>query len=565
VDTPSQLDAVRQIDLGQLSPEEMQRVFRRLLELCDQLLAEQQSLRAALAAKGQRGKGKRKGQGAGTKPPQPPTDLPAASPTGNHSSEAERRVAEGSLAWEKTGKKAALVIDVEEVLFAARTALPPDAVFERFEETVVQDLVLTRRNTRFLRARFRSATTGQSYLTPLPPGFQGQFGPGIRCLALGLNYGANVSMPLLHRFFRQAGCQVSRGQVSRFLTERLEEFVAEATAAIRTAVAHHPWLQIDDTRSGVRTEHGCCHVLGNDLASYYVTTDRGDRRSMIEALFLGAPVTCRLDTRAFACLERWNVALWLRERLQVAAADAPATAAAFETWLDRRFPLLSAEQRERVLTAVALAGYHSQTEVPIARGLLSDDAAVFHGLTDEPALCWVHDFRHYLQLVPERPLHERQLALFKRRYWKLYRRLLKYTQAPAAAERGRLEAAFDRLVDEAKAPPFLAACLARTRKNKAKLLRVLEHPELPLHNNAAELAVRRRVRKRDVSFGPVSAAGRKAWDTLQGLAATVEKLGVSFWDYLKARICQTGEIPPLSELIVQKARRDSRPSSWAAA
>ena len=30
---------------------------------------------------------------------------------------------------------------------------------------------------------------------------------------------------------------------------------------------------------------------------------------------------------------------------------------------------------------------------------------------------------------------------------------------------------------------------------------VLDHPELPLHNNASELAVRRRVRKRDVSFG----------------------------------------------------------------
>jgi hypothetical protein len=33
---------------------------------------------------------------------------------------------------------------------------------------------------------------------------------------------------------------------------------------------------------------------------------------------------------------------------------------------------------------------------------------------------------------------------------------------------------------------------------------VLEHPELPLHNNPAELGARQRVRKRHISFGPRS-------------------------------------------------------------
>ena len=101
--------------------------------------------------------------------------------------------------------------------------------------------------------------------------------------------------------------------------------------------------------------------------------------------------------------------------------------------------------------------------------------------------------------------------------------------------------------------PFLAACIARTRKNKAKLLLVLEHPELPLHNNAAELAVRRRVRKLNVSFGPVSDAGRQAWDTMQSLNGTVEKLGLSFWSYLEDRIHELHAIPPLADLVRSKA------------
>jgi hypothetical protein len=43
--------------------------------------------------------------------------------------------------------------------------------------------------------------------------------------------------------------------------------------------------------------------------------------------------------------------------------------------------------------------------------------------------------------------------------------------------------------------------MERTRANKAKLLLVLKHPELPLHNNEAELAARKRVRKRGCPLG----------------------------------------------------------------
>ena len=40
---------------------------------------------------------------------------------------------------------------------------------------------------------------------------------------------------------------------------------------------------------------------------------------------------------------------------------------------------------------------------------------------------------------------------------------------------------------------------------------VLKHPEIPLHNNPAELGARRRVRKRVVSYGPRSEQGAKAF------------------------------------------------------
>jgi hypothetical protein len=104
------------------------------------------------------------------------------------------------------------------------------------------------------------------------------------------------------------------------------------------------------------------------------------------------------------------------------------------------------------------------------------------------------------------------------------------------------------------------------------LLLVLRHPEFPLHNNPAELAARRRVRKQPalsvaewVSFGPKSAAGTKAWDTLMTLAATTQQLGISFFAYLQDRLHQVGRIPPLANLIRERAATLNLSASWAPA
>ena len=58
---------------------------------------------------------------------------------------------------------------------------------------------------------------------------------------------------------------------------------------------------------------------------------------------------------------------------------------------------------------------------------------------------------------------------------------------------------------------------------------VLDHPEIPLHNNTAELGARTRVRKRVVSYGPRSEQGAKAWDTMETLLGTAKKLGSIFF------------------------------------
>ncbi len=90
-----------------------------------------------------------------------------------------------------------------------------------------------------------------------------------------------------------------------------------------------------------------------------------------------------------------------------------------------------------------------------------------------------------------------------------------------------MTAEFDTLFATTTGYQALDARVVKTRLKKASLLLVLEHPEIPLHNNPAELAARQRVRKRAGSFGPQTAEGAQAWDTFQTLTATAQKLGMS--------------------------------------
>ena len=75
--------------------------------------------------------------------------------------------------------------------------------------------------------------------------------------------------------------------------------------------------------------------------------------------------------------------------------------------------------------------------------------------------------------------------------------------------------------------------------------------------------VRQRVRKRDVSFGPRTQDGVRAWDTFATLAATTKKLGVSFYRYLHDRISAGNQIPPLADLVEKRAKDLDLGWAWA--
>ena len=183
--------------------------------------------------------------------------------------------------------------------------------------------------------------------------------------------------------------------------------------------------------------------------------------------------------------------------------------------------------------------------------MLSDGAPQFDILAH--ASCWIHAERPLARMVPHNDAHKMVIEQVREQIWQLYKDLKAYRWQPNAAAKPVLQARFEALADQRTAYPNINAVLKEIRDHKADLLRVLQRPEVPLHNNASESDIREYVKKRKISGGTRSADGRRCRDTFASLKKTCRKLGVNFWKFLQDRVRRFGTIPRLAELIWQQA------------
>jgi hypothetical protein len=359
---------------------------------------------------------------------------------------------------------------------------------------------------------------------------------------------------------------MSAGELSNLLTQKVEPFHQEKAEVQAAGLRSSAWQQIDDTGTRVNGVNHYCHVLGNPLYSIFQTMPAKDRPSIIAVLSgLSAP-RFLVNEEMLALAAQFGVP---RSVLDPLGKELPQGEVMDERAFTERYQavlvLLSPRMTDKLLEAAALAAYRAQTTVPLVQTLLGDDARQFDGLTDERALCWVHEGRLYAKLTPLVPQFQEELATFRGRFWDYYRQLRSFREHPSAEEAARLSSAFDELFSTEALYEGLAERMSKTLAKKAELLLVLKHPELPLHNNDSELAARQRVRKRDVSFGPRTASGAKAWDTFQSLVLTAKKLGVNVYDYFSDRVGGLGQVPRLAALIRERAAELSLDRSWSVA
>jgi Transposase IS66 family len=452
---------------------------------------------------------------------------------------------------DKRSKNVSLTI-TDEVVVPFPNA-PEGSVHLRYEEYLVQELVIQAKATRYLRERIQ-LPEGGTLLAALPEGVvEGRhFGPDLIAYILYQYRQCGVTQPLLGEQLQELGIDISAGQLSNLLTEHHDDFHREKAEVLTAGLQVASYIGVDDTGARHEGKNGYCTAIGNDWFAYFESTDSKSRLNFLQVL-RGTGTGYTINEVTLAYWERQNLSQAVVALLNVEPRQFADEAA----WQARLAELgITAKLHVRITTEGALLGQLIEQGVAADLVILSDGAPQFDLLVH--ASCWIHAERPLARLVPYNEAHRAAVEQVRQQIWELYRDLKQYRAQPNPAAKATLEARFDALVDQkSNYPTSIGQVLKEMREHKADLLRVLERPEVPLHNNGMESDIRGYVKIRKISGGTRSESGRRCRDTFSSLKKTCRKLGVNFWAYLKDRIGGLGQVPWLPDLLRQRVAEES--------
>ena len=518
-------------DVAALSPAELRRLVGELLGEVARLTEENAALRDEVARlKGLKGRPKIKPSGMEQ----------ATAPRG----ERPKRKA-------KSGAKSAQRMVAEERVLAIDA--PPGSRFKGYEDFLVQDLRLEPRVIRYRRQRWLTPD-GHTLVAPLPAGITAHFGPELHRFVLLQHHQGQVTTERITAFLNSLGVAISKRQVVRLLTTKSTALVDEALAVLRAGLDTAAWISVDDTGARHRAKNGVTTQIGDDRFAFFATSFSKSRRNFLEILRAGHDGYV-LNAAAFAYMHEHDLAGPVIDRLVAHPLERFPDEAAWLTHLDGLgiSQLRVTPNPVKIATEGALWGticHHGLLQNTV---IVSDDAGQFR--IGSHALCWIHAERLIHKLIPFNGRQRSAIELVRQLIWWFYADLRAYKRAPCRRRRGQLRARFDRIFRRRTGFVTLDRLLARLHARKAELLLVLDHPEIPLHTNGSENDIRCHVTKRKVSGGTWSEAGRDARDACLGLIKSCQKLGISSFDDLGARLDVPGAplIAPLPRLIRERA------------
>jgi len=465
--------------------------------------------------------------------------------TSNQSDEEDKKSDKKRAGSDKRQKTVQL--DIHETKKVAAKEVPAGSEFKGYKPYVVQGLKIKSHNIEYQLERWQTSD-GTYVEVQLPACVKGHFDAELVSFILYQYQQCHVTQPLLLEQLREYEVDISSGQLNRLIVEGHDDFHSEKEALLSTGLDISPYIQVDDTGARHQGRNGVCTHIGNDLFAWFKSTASKSRINFLSLLRAGDS-RYQITEAALSYMKAQGLAATplkaLREADNRVLADEVA-------WINHLKTLgVTCPRHVRIATEGALLGCIVAQGIPPDLVVLSDDAGQFNVLLH--ALCWVHAERTIHKIIPFNEAQKAAVDSIREQIWDLYRALKTYKQHPCLQSKARILCQFDELFQTKTCYMTLNLALRRLYQNKQELLLVLERPEIPLHNNASESDIREYAKRRKVSGGTRSEAGRKSRDTFISLKKTSRKLGLSFWAYLKDRCSGTHEIPRLSDLMRHKA------------
>ena len=209
----------------------------------------------------------------------------------------------------------------------------------------------------FRKQKYYSPQTGKTYLAPLPTGYEGEFGPGIKALVMSLYYGGNMTQGKLLEFLENIGIFMSAGYLSNLLIKNQEAFEAEYKEVYTQGLASSPWQHFDQTGARVAGINHTTNVICNPLYTIYQTTRNKDRLSVLKVLQNTTELRFTLNELTYDLLDNFNLpSKWINQ-LKLLPTQTVFTETEFNALVNEYLSKLGSQYRTRIYESAAIAFY----------------------------------------------------------------------------------------------------------------------------------------------------------------------------------------------------------------
>lgn len=443
-----------------------------------------------------------------------------------------------SLAASKTPQK-----QQQEVHIAVDAVLP-GYKFKGYATYTVQELEIIPKDVIY-KLEIWEAPDGTVLQAKLPKSVKGtHFGPQLCALAHNL-YADGMTEPGLFDLLNGLGIDISEGQVHNILMKESAGYESSSEEILAAGLTEAPFIRTDDTGAKHKHKNGICTHIGGEYFAYYKTTFSKSRENFLRILLQGREgywINDAFVWHLFQC----GVEDDLLNSFEELKGKKYQAEKGMHRLLDR-LGIGNKKRRGQCLEA-GLIGFISEAILRKDQVLLSDRAGQFAILNH--AGCWVHMERPLRKLQVTSPEIEESLRQVREAIWVLYDKLKEASLTQTGKE--EVHKLYDELVKMKSVSPKINEVIASFAQYREEMLKALDYPGLPPHNNDCERDIRGIVKRRNISGSTKSEEGKVFRDGLMTLKQTCFRLGISFFGYMKEWFGR--EPTNLAEIISNKYR-----------